>query len=132
MTPKSSKYFSNKQISWLYCVPKYPCKFDEIDFSLLKSFHGFSNHCKNMSAPLEVINLNSEILEIHITSDKNGDFIDNNVSFDYSEMKEIANLIDGVIKNIDDEKTISSTRKKVIELCSEFPINKELLINEMS
>ena len=48
------------------------------------------------------------------------------------EMKEIANLIDGVIKNIDDEKTISSTRNKVIELCSEFPINKELLINEMS
>jgi len=34
--------------------------------------------------------LDSEILEIHITSDKNSDFIDNNVSFDYSEMKEIA------------------------------------------
>ncbi len=48
------------------------------------------------------------------------------------EMKEIAKLIDGVIKNIDDEKNISSTRDKVIELCSEFPINKELLINEMS
>ena len=49
-----------------------------------------------------------------------------------NEMKEIANLIDGVIQNIDDEKTISSTKNKVIELCSEFPINKELLINEMS
>lgn len=48
------------------------------------------------------------------------------------EMKEIAKLIDGVIQNIDDEKNISSTRDKVIELCSEFPINKELLINEMS
>ena len=43
-----------------------------------------------MSAPLEVISLDSEILEIHITSDKKADFIDNNVSFDYSEMKEIA------------------------------------------
>ena len=49
-----------------------------------------------------------------------------------NEMKEIAHLIDGVIQNIDDEKTISSTKNKVIELCSEFPINKELLINEMS
>ena len=49
-----------------------------------------------------------------------------------NEMKEIAYLIDGVIQNIDDEKTISSTKNKVIELCSEFPINKELLINEMS
>ena len=89
-SPLNCKWFDHEQIKWLYCVPKYPCKFGEIDFSLLKSFHGFSNHCKNMSAPLEVINLNSEILEIHITSDKNGDFIDNNVSFDYSEMKEIA------------------------------------------
>lgn len=89
-SPQNCKWFDHEQIKWLYCVPKYPCKFGEIDFSLLKSFHGFSNHCKNMSAPLEVINLNSEILEIHITSDKNGDFIDNNVSFDYSEMKEIA------------------------------------------
>jgi sialic acid synthase SpsE len=89
-SPQNCKWYDHEQIKWLYCVPKYPCKLDEIDFSLLKSFNGFSNHCRNISAPLKVISLNSEILEIHITSDKNSDFIDNNVSFDYSEMKEIA------------------------------------------
>ena len=48
------------------------------------------------------------------------------------EMKQIAYLIDGVIQNIDDEKTILSIRSKVSELCSKFPIYKELTINEMS
>jgi sialic acid synthase SpsE len=89
-SPQNCKWYNHEQIKWLYCVPKYPCNLDEIDFPLLKSFNGFSNHCRNMSAPLEAIRLGSEILEIHITSDKNGDFIDNNVSFDYSEMKQIA------------------------------------------
>ena len=89
-SPQNCKWYNHEQIKWLYCVPKYPCNLDDIDFSLLKSFDGFSNHCTNMSAPLKAISLGSEILEIHITSDKNADFIDNNVSFDYSEMKEIA------------------------------------------
>ena len=48
------------------------------------------------------------------------------------EMKQIAYLIDGTIQNIDDEKTILSIRSKVSELCSKFPIYKELTINEMS
>jgi N,N'-diacetyllegionaminate synthase len=89
LSPQNCKWYDHEQIKWLYCVPKYPCTLDEIDFSLLNSFNGFSNHCRNISAPLEAIRLGSKILEIHITSDKNGDFIDNNVSFDYSEMKQI-------------------------------------------
>jgi sialic acid synthase SpsE len=89
-SPQNCKLYNHEQIKWLYCVPKYPCNLDEINFSLLKHFDGFSNHCPNISAPLKAISMNSEILEIHITSDKNADFIDNNVSFDYSEMKEIA------------------------------------------
>ena len=48
------------------------------------------------------------------------------------EMKQIAYLIDGIIQNIDDEKTILSIRSKVSELCSKFPIYTELTINEMS
>ena len=49
-----------------------------------------------------------------------------------NEMSEIASLIDGVIKNIDDEKNILHTRNRVSELCLEFPIYDELMINEMS
>jgi sialic acid synthase SpsE len=92
-SPQNCTFYNNEQIKWLYCVPKYPCNFSEIDFSILKYFDGFSNHCPDISAPLKVIDLNSELLEIHITSDKEGDFVDNNVSFDYSDMKEIAKYI---------------------------------------
>ena len=48
------------------------------------------------------------------------------------EMKQIAYLIDKVIRNIDDEKTILSTREEVSELCLQFPIYKEFPIHEMS
>jgi len=90
-SPQNCKFYDYDQIKWLYCIPKYPCDLDDIDFLLLKIFDGFSNHCADMTAPLKVIDSDSKILEIHITSDKNTDFVDNNVSFDYSEMKEIAN-----------------------------------------
>ena len=87
--PLDCSLHNDPQIKWLYCVPKYPCNFDEIDFSLLKHFDGFSNHCSLIEAPIRALREGIEILEIHITSDKTKDFIDNNVSFDYDEIKEI-------------------------------------------
>lgn len=38
------------------------------------------------------------------------------------EMKLIADFIDEVIKNINDESVIESVRKKVVELCDRFPL----------
>jgi len=93
VVPQKCKLYGDNQIKWLYCVPKYPCKLSEIDFSIMKNFDGFSNHCPDISAPLQVIDLDLEILEIHITSDKGSDFIDNNVSFDYRDMKEIVKYL---------------------------------------
>ena len=90
LSPIKCEFYKNKQIKWLYCVPKYPCKLNEIDFSMMVNFDGFSNHCPDIIAPMKVIDLKLEILEIHITSDKSDDFIDNNVSFDYSDMKKIS------------------------------------------
>ncbi|MDC0159696.1 N-acetylneuraminate synthase family protein [Candidatus Nitrosopelagicus sp.] len=87
MTPKSSKYFSNKQISWLYCVPKYPTSFKEIDFKNIRDFDGYSNHTPNFMAPLTAAILGAQIIEVHITSDKTKKFFDNNVSFDYNELE---------------------------------------------
>jgi glycine hydroxymethyltransferase len=46
------------------------------------------------------------------------------------EMKKIAQLIDKVLSNIEDESIIQSVRSEVEELCSEFPLydfSKELL-----
>ena len=91
--PKNSKFYKHGLIKWLYCVPKYPCEIHELDFKDLKYFNGYSNHYPHLLAPLAASILGADIIEIHITSDKNRDFIDNNVSLDYSELTELVKLI---------------------------------------
>jgi sialic acid synthase SpsE len=87
--PIHCKFYNEPNVKWLYCVPKYPCTLNEIDFSKFKYFDGFSNHCVDIEGPISAIKEGIEILEIHITSDKNKDFVDNNVSFDYDDLKDI-------------------------------------------
>lgn len=88
-SPRDTKFYGHPRIRWLYCVPKYPCDFDDLDFHRIKDFDGYSNHCPHMLAPLTAVILGAEIIEIHITSNKSRDFIDNNVSFDYEQLDEL-------------------------------------------
>jgi sialic acid synthase SpsE len=92
-SPSQSKFFRHDNIQWLYCVPKYPCELSEIDFRNKNEFNGFSNHCPNVLAPLISTVLGGKILEIHITSNKKNDFVDNNVSFDYDELSYLMKMI---------------------------------------
>lgn len=91
--PSDIKYHGLKNLKWLYCVPKYPCDLKDFDFTEIKKFDGFSNHSNEIIVPITAAVLGANILEIHITSDKNKNFFDNNVSFDYSELKEIVRMI---------------------------------------
>jgi len=91
--PSKTKFYRNQKIKWLYCVPKYPCSLEEIDFKEIKDYDGYSNHCNHIIAPLTAAILGANILEIHVTADKNKDFIDNPVSFDLNEIKELIRLI---------------------------------------
>jgi len=92
-SPRSSLYYNNSNIKWLYCVPKYPCDLSDLNFKNLKDFHGFSNHCPKIIAPLTAAILGTGIIEVHITSDKSKNYADNNVSFDYSELNDLVRLI---------------------------------------
>ncbi|MHA7646455.1 N-acetylneuraminate synthase family protein [Nitrosopumilus sp. S4] len=96
-SPKTSKIFGESRVKWLYCVPKYPCKIEEIDFSNIKDFDGYSNHHPHFIAPLTATILGADIIEIHVTLDKSKDYIDNNVSFDFDELK---NLIENIRKAV--------------------------------
>jgi|TARA_B110000495_G_scaffold201769_1_gene220020 N,N'-diacetyllegionaminate synthase len=91
--PPPLSFVNNNQIRWLYCVSKYPCSLTDLDFTNLKLYDGFSNHCPNIAAPLKAFALGASVIEIHVTSDKNIDFFDNNVSFDYAEQKMLLDLI---------------------------------------
>jgi len=92
-SPKDCKYYSDPRVKWLYCVPKYPCSIADLDFSNIKDFNGYSNHCPFIIAPLASAINGAKIIEVHITSDKTKPFIDNNVSFDYLELKNLIDLI---------------------------------------
>ena len=92
-SPENSKLYNNSKIKWLYCVPKYPCNLEDIDFSELEKFDGFSNHCPQLIAPLSAAIRVAEIIEIHITSSKEKNFVDNNVSFDYNELTDTIKAI---------------------------------------
>ena len=91
--PKTLPIYSQKNISWLYCVSKYPCDFSDLDFSNIENFDGYSNHCPHFLAPLTAVILGTKIIEVHLTSDKSKNFADNNVSFDYAEFENLMKLI---------------------------------------
>ena len=91
--PKQLELYSNNNVKWLYVVPKYPCSIDELDFLNLNDFDGFSNHCRHFLAPLSAVILGAKMIEIHVTSNKDKDFIDNTVSFDTSETEKLITLI---------------------------------------
>ena len=92
-SPKNCDNYKNEQIRWLYCVPKYPCIIEDIDFKDIQDFNGYSNHCVDPIVPISAAVLGSDIIELHVTLDKNGKYIDNNVSFDFEELKKIVNNI---------------------------------------
>jgi len=92
-SPKNCKFYNDPQVKWLYCVPKYPCELNELNFKNLLDFDGYSNHCQNIIAPITASILGAKIIEIHVTSNKMKSFADNPVSFDYDEQKIIVNAI---------------------------------------
>ena len=49
-----------------------------------------------------------------------------------NEMIQIAHLIDGVMRNIEDDNIIQHTSLQVSEICSAFPIYEKFLVDEMS
>lgn len=92
-SPHNSKFYDNPKIKWLYCVPKYPCSLNDLDFTELYRFNGYSNHHPQIIAPLTAAILGAEIIEIHITPSKSKNFVDNNVSFDHNELIDMVRLI---------------------------------------
>ena len=92
-SPKNTKYFGHPKMKWLYVVPKYPCQLTDLDFRKINEFDGYSNHSPEIIAPLTAAILGSKIIEVHITSDKSKDFVDNSVSFNYKELTELMKFI---------------------------------------
>ena len=83
----------NVRIKNLYCIPRYPVEYGEINFQSMLLFDGYSNHCKNPLAILKAIKKHIKYLEFHITADPNSFCIDNSVSFNLTELDELMKWI---------------------------------------
>lgn len=75
----------------LYCIPRYPTAWGEINFNMLKNpeFEGYSNHCRNPLAILKAVRLGAKYVEFHLTDNPDDFVLDNPVSLSYSEMREV-------------------------------------------
>lgn len=91
--PSKQTNYDDSNLRWLYCIPKYPCDLEDLNFSNLQKYDGYSNHCPKIIAPITAVILGANILEIHITSNKSKNFVDNSVSFDYDELRLIVNYV---------------------------------------
>ncbi len=79
----------NARIKNLYCIPRYPVEYGEINFNCIPFFDGYSNHCRNLFAILKAVKYKPEFLEFHITPNSNDFCLDNSVSFNLTELVEL-------------------------------------------
>ena len=88
----SSRFYPDG-VKTLYCIPKYPCKYEEIEFDKLGEFYGYSNHCKSKKAVIKAAKLGAKMIEVHVTMNYEYPFIDNPVSFDFEDLENIIRKI---------------------------------------
>jgi len=81
--------YKDKNIHKIYCIPKYPTDFGELNFDMIRQVEGYSNHCLDPLAVLRAIRYKAKYVEFHITSNIGSFTIDNKVSFTLEQMKEI-------------------------------------------
>lgn len=91
--------FYHPKIRWVYTVPKYPASFSDLDLKSMRTYDGYSNHVPNITSPLtsciiaKIYEKKEWYLEIHFTlNHKLGD-IDDNVSLDVNELKQLVDLV---------------------------------------
>jgi len=78
-------------LNWssVYCIPKYPTQYKEIDFKTMRIWDGYSNHCPKPQAFSRALKLDLEVYEIHMVLFHSKIFIDDMVSYDFKQVKRI-------------------------------------------
>lgn len=76
-------------IKLLYCISKYPTKYEEVDFDKMQLFDGFSDHTADLRASMKAIDLGMGIIERHFTLGKWLPGNDHKISSTPDEFKEL-------------------------------------------
>ena len=85
-------------VSYLYCVSKYPTPLNELDFKKIDFtiYGGFSDHTEGVTAPITAMARGAKIIEKHFTIDKKMYGPDHSGSMTPEELKEICNFRDNL------------------------------------
>jgi len=86
-------YTGLKNFCEIYCIPQYPSTYGEINFDMIRTMKGYSNHCLDPLAVLKAKRVGAEYIEIHLTSDSSKFAMDNKVSFNFGQLEEIMKWI---------------------------------------
>jgi len=86
------KINTQRKVDFLYCVSKYPTRFEDLDFSKIDftKYAGFSDHTIGIEASVVAMARGARIIEKHFTLDKNMHGPDHKCSMDPSELKQLA------------------------------------------
>ena len=124
---------SRKDISILHCTSEYPAPIFEVNLkamsSIKKEFNvnvGYSDHTLGVEVSLAAVSLGAQIIEKHITLDKNLVGPDHKASLEPQEFK---NLVEG-IRNISialgkDEKKITNSEMKNLKVVRKSIVAKK-------
>ena len=80
---------NKNQISYLYCVSKYPTRAQDLSFSkkLFRELDGFSDHTIGIKSTMKAMKLGAKIIEKHFTLDKKLRGPDHKLSITPKELK---------------------------------------------
>jgi N-acetylneuraminate synthase/N,N'-diacetyllegionaminate synthase len=59
--------FAGKNAKLLYCISKYPTRFEDVDFDKMQYFDGFSDHTPDIRASMKALENGAQIIERHFT-----------------------------------------------------------------
>lgn len=94
--PLDMTLLGNPNVSWLYCVPKYPPTLEDLDFSKMDSYQGYSNHYPEIAVPFAAVMRGARAIELHVVEDRQKDIADAPdiaVSLDFDELAEFVRQV---------------------------------------
>ena len=108
-----------KDIKILHCVSNYPAQIGSVNLrnitGLQKRFNypvGFSDHTIGNHCSIAAVALGAEIIEKHVTYDKNAVGPDHKASATIDEFKNLVDQLRGIEKSLGDEKRNISNEEK--------------------
>ena len=123
---KIVKKNSNNRLSLLQCTTKYPTKINQVGHKIITLFKkkfncnvGISDHSGNLNSLIYGLSIGAEILEFHLTFDKNFFGPDTSSSITPDELKFLSKFRDDLIeiKKAQINKNVLNTdQKKMIKL----------------